>query len=224
MITPGLALFDLDGTLVDSAPDIADAVDVSLTACGKATLGEAVIRDFIGNGAGRLIHRAITGSFEGVADDALYDAVYAHFLDAYQGRLFARTTIFPGVPAVLEELARAGWSMGCVTNKPQRFTDPLLEAAGLNAYFSITLSGDSLATKKPAPEPLLHAARTLGVELGRVVMIGDSVTDVDAARNAGVHAVAVSYGYSGGIDLARYGATAVIDHMAELPEVLRALW
>ena len=219
----GLALFDLDGTLVDSAPDIADAVDLSLQACGLAPCGEARVRDYIGNGASRLIHRAITGDVDGEADAALHDAVYARFLETYEQRLFERTAVFPGVVDVLAQLHAGGWTLGCITNKPQRFTTPLLAAASLAEFFAIALSGDSLPTKKPAAEPILRAARVLQVDLERVVMVGDSLTDLNAARNAGVPAVCVSYGYAGGVDLAAAGAHAVIDSMDRLPQVLRAL-
>ncbi len=216
----GLALFDLDGTLVDSAPDIADAVDIALVACGRAPLGEAVVRGLIGNGAVRLMHRALTGTKDGDAEPALHARAYQHFVDAYQPRVFERTRVFDGVEEVLTRLAAAGWALGCVTNKPARFTGPLLAAAGLAGHFAVTLSGDSLPTKKPDPAPILHAAAALGVALARVVMVGDSLTDLRAAQNAGVRAVCVSFGYHAGVDLEAEGADALID---EMPELLRVL-
>ncbi len=216
----GLALFDLDGTLVDSAPDIADAVDIALGACGRAPLGEATVRGLIGNGAVRLMHRALTGTRDGDAEPALHARAYQHFVDAYQPRVFSRTRVFPGVEHVLTRLAAAGWALGCVTNKPARFTTPLLAAAGLTQRFAVTLSGDSLPTKKPDPAPLLHAAETLDVPLARVVMVGDSVTDLRAAQNAGVRAICVSFGYHAGVDLRAEGAEAVIGEMHELLGVL----
>jgi phosphoglycolate phosphatase len=216
----GLALFDLDGTLVDSAPDIADAVDIALVACGRAPLGEAVVRGLIGNGAVRLMHRALTGTTDADAEPALHARAYQHFVDAYQPRVFERTRVFDGVEHVLTRLAAAGWALGCVTNKPARFTGPLLAAAGLAGHFAVTLSGDSLPTKKPDPAPILHAAATLGVELARVVMVGDSLTDLRAAQNAGVRAVCVSFGYHAGVDLKAEGADALIDQMPELLRIL----
>lgn len=217
---PGLALFDLDGTLVDSAPDIADAVDIAMLACGRPVLGERVVRELIGNGAVRLIHRALTGQREGDADAALHAQAYQFFVDAYQPRVFTRTRLFPGVEDVLARLAAAAWMLGCVTNKPARFTAPLLSAAGIAHYFDVVLSGDSLPTKKPAPEPILHAAATLGVTLPRVVMIGDSLADLRAAQNAGVRAVCVSFGYDGGVDLAAEGAEHIIDDLRALLPLL----
>lgn len=216
-LATGLALFDLDGTLVDSAPDIADAVDVALTACGHAPIGEGAVRNYIGNGAQRLLHCALTGARDGEAEPALHAQAYAEFVAAYQTRLFVRTRIFAGVVDVLAMLASRGWLLGCITNKPQRFTRPLLQAAELEQYFGIVLSGDSLATKKPDPEPILHAAALLQVPLARVVMVGDSSADLDAARNAGVAAIAVSYGYAGGTDLTCYGVPVIADLRALLP-------
>ena len=216
----GLALFDLDGTLVDSAPDIADAVDIALAALGRAPLGEDRVRGMIGNGAVRLMHRALTGSHDGEAEPALHAAAYAHFVDAYQPRVFRRTHLFPGVREVLDALAARGWALGVVTNKPARFTVPLLAAAGIDACFAVTLSGDSLPTKKPDPAPILHAAAQTGTPLSRVVMVGDSITDLRAAQNAGVRALCVSFGYHGGVDLAAEGAERVMDDMRELLALL----
>ena len=216
----GLALFDLDGTLVDSAPDIADAVDIAMQACGYAPLGETAVRGLIGHGAVRLIHRALTGRHDGEANASLHAQAYQYFVAAYQPRVFSRTRLFPGVEEVLSRLAAAGWALGCVTNKPARFTVPLLTAAGIARYFGVTVSGDSLTTSKPAPEPILHAAAALGVELPRVVMIGDSLADLRAAQNAGVRAVCVSFGYGGGVDLAAAGAEVVIDDLRELLPLL----
>lgn len=216
----GLALFDLDGTLVDSAPDIADAVDIALAACGRAPIGEKVVRGLIGHGAVRLMHRALTGLHDGEAEPSLHAEAYQHFVDAYQPRVFKRTRLFAGVEEVLTGLAAAGWALGCVTNKPARFTVPLLAAAGIAERFAVTLSGDSLPTRKPAPEPILHAAIAVGVALPAVVMIGDSVTDLRAAQNAGVRAVCVSFGYHAGVDLAAAGAHEIIDDMRELLPLL----
>ena len=201
----GLVLFDLDGTLVDSAPDIADAVDIALAACGRAPLGEAVVRGLIGNGAVRLIHRALTGTHDADADPALHAAAYQQFVDAYQPRVFRRTRLFAGVEEVLTGLSAAGWVLGCVTNKPARFTVPLLTAAGIADRFAVTI---------------LHAAASVDVALSKVVMVGDSITDLRAAQQAGVRAVCVSFGYHGGVDLAAEGADAVIDEMRALLPLL----
>lgn len=218
-----LLLFDLDGTLVDSAPDIAMAVDAALGDHGHAAIGLEAVRGYIGNGASRLIHRALTGTRDGDAEPAVFDLVYASFLERYQARLFVDSRVYPDVEAVLRTLAEASWTLGVVTNKPERFTLPLLAAVGLADRFSIVLSGDSLPRKKPDPMPLIHAAAEVGAALAQTMLVGDSFTDVEAARRAGVPVICVSYGYSGGIDLAGLSDVPLIDAMRELPAVIAEL-
>ncbi|MGR8921862.1 MAG: phosphoglycolate phosphatase [Gammaproteobacteria bacterium] len=219
----GLVLFDLDGTLVDSAPDIADAVDLALDACGRAPIGEAQTRTYIGNGAARLIHRALTRSTDRDADAATFEVAYRAFLAAYAERVFLRSALYPGAARALRALGAAGWRLGCVTNKPERFMHAVLEAAGLDECFDLALGGDTLGQQKPHPEPLRHAARTLGFGTAQTVMVGDSATDVDAAVAAGVLPIAVDYGYAGGVDLAARGAIRVIGRLDELPPLLEHL-
>ncbi|MGE0486656.1 MAG: phosphoglycolate phosphatase [Gammaproteobacteria bacterium] len=216
-------LFDLDGTLVDSAPDIAAAVDEVLTAHGHAAIGEARVRDYIGHGAARLIHRALTGAADRDAEPAVFEPVFGSFLQAYAARLCQQTRVYPGVEAALAGLAERGWALGVVTNKPARFTAPLLDALELTEHFGCVLSGDSLAEKKPHPAPLVEAARLLDVAATAVVMVGDSAADVGAARAAAVPVICVSYGYAGGIDPRALGADAVIDSMDALLPALADL-
>jgi len=218
-----LLLFDLDGTLVDSAPDIADAVDQALEAHGRRGVGEDAVRGFIGNGAERLVHRALTGSRDGEAAAAEFAAVYASFLEIYQAGLYVRTRVYPGVSEALRDLAGDGWTFGVVTNKPARFTTPLLAAAGLDDWFAIVLSGDSLPRKKPDPLPLIHAADAVGADLAQTIMVGDSMADLQAAQQAGIPAICVSYGYSGGVDLAAHGVDRLIDEMSALPAAIAEL-
>ncbi len=218
-----LALFDLDGTLVDSAPDLAAALDDALLSAGRAPLGLVQVRDYIGHGAARLVHRALTAATEGDADQALFEPVYADFLSNYATRVFDRSSVYPGVAETLGVLREQGWTLACITNKPARFTAPLLAAAGLDRHFAVTVSGDTLATSKPHPGPLLHAAERCGAVPARSVMVGDSLTDLNAAARAGMAAVAVDYGYAGGVDLAAHGARAVISAMSELPSVLNSI-
>lgn len=217
---PALALFDLDGTLIDSAPDIADAVDSAMLAAGRAGPGEAVVRGFIGHGAGRLIHRVITCEPGGVADPAVFAPIYAHFIEAYAACLFVRSRVYTGVIETLATLLAEGWMLGLITNKPEQFTAPLLELSGLKPFFEVVLSGDSLATKKPDPGPLTYAARLCKARLERVVMIGDSSIDMRAAAGAGVRAIAVDYGYGCRGELTRHGAESIITRMSQLPERL----
>lgn len=214
----GLALFDLDGTLVDSAPDIADALDAALVGCGHDALGESAVRTLIGHGAARLVHRALTGSPDGVADADAFEPVLDAFLRHYAERLCVRTRPYDGIPAALADLAGAGLLLGCITNKPARFARPLLEATGLAARFALVLGGDSLPARKPDPAPLLHACRTLGVAPDRTVMVGDSRADLDAARAARTAAVCVTWGYAEAASLA--GADALVESAGALPGTL----
>ncbi|MEQ8663373.1 MAG: phosphoglycolate phosphatase [Gammaproteobacteria bacterium] len=218
---PRLALFDLDGTLVDSAPDLATAVDGALHAHGHATIGVARVRDFVGDGAQRLVHRALTGSRDGVAPAAVFEPVYASFLERYAQALCVETRVYPGVVAALETLAAEGWTLAVVTNKPARFTAPLLETTALAGYFAAVICGDTLAHRKPDPAPLLHAAAACGIAITATVMVGDSVTDITAARRAGMPALCVDYGYAGGADLA--DADAVLGDLREVPPLAAAL-
>lgn len=216
-----LALFDLDGTLLDSAPDIADALDEALLDYGHDAIGETAVRSLVGHGAARLVHRALTGAADGVATPAQFEPVLARFLERYGANLYRRTRPYGGVPETLARLAEAGFVLGCITNKPERFARPLLEAAGLDRRFALVLGGDSLAHRKPDPAPVLHACRTLRVPTERTAMIGDSRADLDAARGAGVIAVSVRWGYSAGADL--NDADASIEAMEELPDTLERL-
>lgn len=218
-----IALFDLDGTLVDSAPDIAAAVDRALTSHGHDAIGEARVREYIGHGAARLIHRALTGAGEVDAATDVYAPVYASFLDAYDAGLCVSTRPYAGVEATLVALAAAGWRLAVVTNKPARFTLPLLDRLGLAGHFECVLSGDSLAEKKPHPAPLLEAVRQLGGSIREAVMVGDSAADVGAARAAAMPVICVRYGYAGGIDPADLDADALIDAFDELPAALTRL-
>ncbi len=211
-----LALFDLDGTLVDSAPDLAHAVDYALSTHGFAPIGEAQLRDYIGGGATRLIHRALTGRPDGNAPSAIFERVYETFDAVYAASVFVRSRVYPTTTETLESLRSNGWKLAVVTNKPARFSEPLLTAADLADRFDLVLSGDSLPAKKPEPAPLLHAMSLLDSSVDRTVMVGDSLLDLGAGRRAGCRVVCVNYGYGGGVDLAAAGADRCIDRLAEL--------
>jgi phosphoglycolate phosphatase len=215
-----LVLFDLDGTLVDSAPDIAHATNLALADVGRAPRATAEIQDFIGNGAERLIHRCLTGARDGDAESALYHRTYLSFEEHYAACLATRTRPYPGVVATLNSLATRGILLGCVTNKPARFTQPLLAETGLASYFSVVVAGDTLTRKKPDPAPLLSAATTCGTTAAETVMVGDSMADLAAARAAGMRVFCVSYGYSAGVDLAAQHPDLYVDRM---PDILPAL-
>jgi phosphoglycolate phosphatase len=211
-----LVLFDLDGTLVDSAPDIAHAANQALIDAGRAPRPIAEICAFIGNGAERLIHRCLTGRRDGEAEPVLHQATYRRFQTHYATCLYDRTRPYPGVVDTLEALADRQILLGCVTNKPEQFTRPLLLGLDLARFFSVTLSGDTLPQKKPDPAPLLMAARDCGVDASAAVMVGDSMADLAAARAAGMWIFCVSYGYAAGVDLAAHRPDAYVDRISDI--------
>lgn len=213
---PALALFDLDGTLIDSATDIAMCIDQTMRDLGLPPRGEQRVRCWLGNGAARLVKRALTDSMDGEPGAALFERAHGRFLDLYALHGSESTRVFPGVFEGLEALRQRGTALGCVTNKPARFTLPLLEAMKLAPYMSLVIAGDTLARQKPDPLPLLHAAREVGAEPADCLMVGDSRVDVEAARAAGLRVYCVRYGYNQGRDIAEEHPDRVLDSLAEL--------
>ncbi|MFC4259885.1 phosphoglycolate phosphatase [Marinobacter lacisalsi] len=217
---PGVALFDLDGTLVDSAPDLAAAINDMLTALGRPAAGQEKVRQWVGNGAQVLVRRALTGrtDWENAEpiDESLFRDASEQFYQSYEALNGSCSTVFDGVEPCLEWLHEHGCRMAVVTNKPERFVRPLLECMGLEHWFEMIIGGDTLPVKKPDAEPLLLAMRTLEGNPGTTVMIGDSAADATAARNAGLPAVLVRYGYNYGPSVDELGAEMVVDSLTEL--------
>jgi len=182
--------------------------------------GEAKVRNWVGNGVERLVRRSLIGRLDGEPDEALFIKAYPVFLDLYEQNTSARSVLYPGVREGLDYLKASGYALGCVTNKAARFTIPLLKDLGVHDDFRIIICGDTLEKKKPDPEPLLHAAKYFNVPPSQALMIGDSMSDVKAARAAGFHIVCMSYGYNHGLDIRDFDPDAVIDSMAELPQLV----
>jgi len=222
MLHPKMILIDVDGTLVDSVPDLAYCVDVMMVRLGRPTYGEAVVRNWVGNGVERLVRRALIGQLDGEPSDAEFDRAYPIFLDLYAANTSLRSILYTGVREGLDWLKAAGYPLGCVTNKAAQFTEPLLSDLGIRGFFDIVVSGDSLPKKKPDPMPLLHAAAHFGVAPTDALMIGDSVSDVKAARAAGFGIICMSYGYNHGEDIRLAKPDAVIDSMVELQGLVAA--
>jgi phosphoglycolate phosphatase len=217
-----MILIDVDGTLVDSVPDLAYCVDVLMERLGRPPRGEAAVRNWVGNGVERLVRRALIGQLDGEPPEADFDRAYPIFLDLYAENTSKRSVLYPGVREGLDWMAAAGYRLGCVTNKAAQFTLPLLTDLGVIDRFGIVVSGDTLSQKKPDPAPLLHAAAHFGVEPTQSLMVGDSVSDVKAARAAGFGIVCMSYGYNHGVDIRQALPDAVIDSMTELQGLLAA--
>lgn len=220
--SPQMVLIDVDGTLVDSVPDLAFCVDEMMRQLGLAERGEAAVRNWVGNGVERLVRRALVGQLIGEPDDASFNKAYPLFLDLYAENTSKRSVLYPGVKQGIAHIKSLGLSLGCVTNKAQQFTLPLLKELGIHDDFEIIICGDTLAKKKPDPLPLLHAAEFFNVAPENALMLGDSMSDVKAARAAGFQIICMSYGYNHGEDIRDYNPDAVIDSMEELQTLLRS--
>lgn len=213
---PRLAMFDLDGTLMDSVPDLAAAVDKMLMLLGREPAGVAHVRDWVGNGSKVLVRRALAGQLqhEGVADELANEAL-ALFMQAYSGG-HDLTTVYPGVHECLDWLRARDVKLAIITNKPAQFIEPLLEEKGLTGYFQWLVGGDTLPQQKPDPAALLWVMDQAGVEPGDSLFVGDSRNDVRAAEAAAVPCVALSYGYNHGEPIANEEPALVLDDLREL--------
>ncbi|WP_286336632.1 phosphoglycolate phosphatase [Hydrogenimonas cancrithermarum] len=213
-----LIIFDLDGTLIDSAPDLADAVNRTLETLGHAPFDETTIRGWVGNGARTLVKRALSGStaIDEKLDDALFEEALEIFLGRYAQNLCRRTRLYPGVRETLERLHTRGHRLAIATNKPHVFVSPILETLALETFFDAILGGDSLPKKKPDPMPLLHLCGLLDVPPAHTLMVGDSKNDILAAKAAGIEVVGVTYGYNYGEDIALHAPDAVAERFEEI--------
>ncbi|AGA32061.1 Phosphoglycolate phosphatase, prokaryotic: HAD-superfamily hydrolase [Thioalkalivibrio nitratireducens DSM 14787] len=218
---PKMILIDLDGTLIDSVPDLAFCVDAMMRELGLPERGEAAVRTWVGNGVERLVQRALANDLDALPAPDLYKRALPVFLRLYQENTSGRSRPYPGVREGLDRLQADGYRLGCVTNKAERFTLPLLRDTDILDAFELVVSGDTLAQKKPHPAPLLHAAASFGVAPAESLMVGDSRSDVKAARAAGFRIVCMSYGYNHGADIRDEHPDAVLDRLDQLPELLR---
>ena len=216
-------IFDLDGTLIDSVPDLAFAVNDMLGRIGKKRFDEETIRYWVGNGAQMLVKRALVGKREIDDNDmeADFTKALSLFLEAYENTLCKETLLYPGVYQTLERLLERGYKLAIVTNKPTPFVAPILKKLGLDPFFDAFLGGDSLPEKKPHPAPLLHMCSMMGVDVGEALMIGDSKNDILAAKSCNMQSIGVTYGYNYGEDISIYGPDAVIDHFPLIDTLLQ---
>lgn len=210
-------LFDLDGTLADTAPDLGGTVNVLLQEEGRPPKSLEMLRPWVSQGARGLL----LAGFGIDSTDPDYERLTQRFLDVYAKRLCAETRLFDGVPELLDALDSMGLGWGIVTNKRMRFTDPLVELLALARRTPCVVSGDTTAAAKPSPLPVLHACTLLQCIPERTLYVGDDRRDIEAGRAAGCLTVAVSYGYLGDSGpLESWGADLIIDHPAELTAFL----
>ena len=215
-----MVLIDVDGTLVDSVPDLAFSIDLMMQDLDMAKRGEDKVRLWVGNGIERLVKRALLDSLDGEPDEVLFNRALPLFRSHYTVNNSTRSRLYDGVRQGLDYMRQGDYHMGCVTNKASEFTHPLLRDLGISDYFEVIICGDDTQKIKPDPLPLLTAAQRMQVDPQQSLMIGDSSNDVRAARAAGFQIICTSYGYNHGEDIRRYGPDAVIDSMAELEKFI----
>jgi len=216
-----LIAFDLDGTLLDSVPDLAKAVQLTLEELNLPSQQQAEVRSWIGNGARVLVKRALSGDMNGIVSDELFKKAYPLFLKHYAANLNCESVLYNGVEQTLRELKEAGITLACITNKPTEFTLPLLEEIGLAQFFEKVVCGDTFEERKPHPMPLLEVAKAFNVMPARSIMVGDSVNDIKAAQTAGFYSICVDYGYHGDYDVHQLGADVVISQFSEIKQLLQ---
>ncbi len=216
-------LVDLDGTLLDTAPDLAAAANRMLGELCLPARPAGEISEFVGQGIARLVQRCLWGEHGGTRDAALLERASAIFARCYDEESGSRTRIYPGVKEGLRQLRSQGLAIACVTNKIARFTLPLLERMDLAGSFDAVICGDMVPRLKPDPAPYLHACGRLGVGPPDAVVIGDSASDVIAARAAGCRVVCVSYGYKQGLPAASLACDALVDDLRAAAGYVRDL-
>jgi len=211
-------LFDLDGTLIDSAPDLALAINHMLTSIGREPISPTIIRSWVGNGASILVQRGLSGQAqidEDLDPDLLAKAL-AIFLEFYAQNLCVDTVTYPHVRSTLKILKAKGYQLAIVTNKPFDFIQPILDGLELNGLFELLIGGDTLEKRKPDPLPLHYTCEKLGVTVEQCVMVGDSKNDVLAANAAQMQSIGLSYGYNYGEDINEHNPDISFDDFADI--------
>lgn len=208
----GAVLFDLDGTLLDTAPDMVGALDALRRERSLPPVAYEEARGCVSHGSARLVRLGFPD-----VDPQEFASLQRRYLELYRERLSAQTRLFPGMDAVLAELTARGLPLGVVTNKPAWLTEPLLEDLALRERFACVVSGDTLPERKPHPQPLLHAARLAGAPAGTCVYVGDAERDIEAARAAGMRSLVATYGYlAEGEDWRAWGGDGAVAEPREL--------
>jgi phosphoglycolate phosphatase len=215
------ALIDLDGTLLDTAPDLAAAAAATLVELGLVPVPPAQVRDFVGQGLAVLVERCLRASLGREPAPALLAQAQAGFAPHYERLNGGAARVYPGVVEGLEAMRAAGLRLACATNKPLRFAEPLLERTGLHRYFDALATSDLAGARKPDPGVVLYACRALGVAPGEACVIGDSDNDGAAARAAGCRFLLVPYGYREGRELRDIACDAVAATLLEAAALLR---
>ena len=208
-------VIDLDGTLLDTAPDLADAAIAMAAELDLPSIDLATVKTYIGNGVSRLVKRVLTRDMNAEPDVALFSRALPSYEKHYGAHVSRNSQVFPGVLQGLAAFKQMGLRLACITNKAEKFTVPLLQDTGLYDYFELILSGDSLPKKKPDPLPLLHACQYFEIAPHALLLIGDSLNDAQAARAAGCPVFCVPYGYNRGRDVRELDVDAVVPSLLD---------
>lgn len=218
-------LFDLDGTLVDSVPDLALSVNQTLVELGLEPFSQEVIRGWVGNGVNVLMQRALSGNTEisKNLENNLIEQALNIFYQTYQTHNCIETRLYENVLETLTNLKNRGYRLAIITNKPERFISPIINGLALNNLFELIIGGDTLEKCKPDPLPLNYACQQLAVNVEQCVMIGDSKNDILAAKAAKMQSIALTYGYNYGEDISIYQPELIIDNFVDLLDTLLVL-
>ncbi|MBD9441331.1 phosphoglycolate phosphatase [Pseudomonas sp. PDM04] len=213
---PRLVMFDLDGTLIDSVPDLAAAVDNMLLKLGRPPAGLEAVREWVGNGAPVLVRRALANHIDAEGVDEVEAEQALELFNGFYEAGHELTVVYPGVRDTLKWLNKHGVEMALITNKPERFVAPLLDQMKIGRYFKWIIGGDTLPQKKPDPAALFFVMKMANIPASQSLFVGDSRSDVLAAKAAGVKCVALSYGYNHGRPIAEESPALVIDDLRKL--------
>ncbi|TXI17095.1 MAG: phosphoglycolate phosphatase [Nitrosomonas sp.] len=213
-------MIDLDGTLLNTADDLALSANLMLKDLGMPEQSVSTIRSYIGKGIQKLVKRTLTGQLEGEPDATLFAKALPIYEKHYAQNLSVNTRPFPGVLEGIEALQQSNFKLACITNKAEAFTLPLLRSTNLYEQFEIILSGDSLPKKKPDPMPLLHICEHFNIQPHEALLIGDSLNDAIAARAAGCHVFCVTYGYNEGRNVYELDCDAIVESLLDASKLL----
>ncbi len=218
-----LIIFDLDGTIIDSANDLADSINKMLIKLNRSTYDTQTIKNWIGNGASALVKRALVGKkdyLDSDIDEKYFKIAKKTFLDIYKNNLTNKTTLYKGSKELIENLHHQNKILAIVTNKPKEFVKPILKHFELEHFFDTYLGGNSLKTKKPNPQPLLYILNKYNIKKDEAIMVGDSKNDIEAANNANIDSIAITHGYNYDEDISKYNPTYIVKNFKELQKIL----